>query len=59
MNNERRKEIANEYLARNNGDAQAAFDELTTLLHKHLPMEAEEFLYLCEARIILKKKCQS
>ena len=59
MNNERRKEIANEYLARNNGDAQAAFDELTALLHKRLPMEAEEFLYHCEARMILKKKFQS
>ena len=53
------EEIANEYLARNNSDAQAAFDELTALLHKHLPMETEEFLYHCEARMILKKKCQT
>ena len=59
MNKERRKEIANEYLARNNGDAQSAFDELTALLHKYLPMEAEDFLYHCEARMILKKKTQT
>ena len=55
----RQEEIANEYLAKNNGNAQAAFDELTALLHKHLPMEAEELLYHCEARMILKKKYQS
>ena len=56
MNNARRKEIANEYLARNNGDAQSAFDELTSFLLSPLPVEEEKFIYHCEARMILKKK---
>ena len=52
----RQREIVNEYLARNGGDAQAALDELSTFLEQSPPMELEEFCFHQSARMILRKE---
>ena len=52
----RQREIVNEYLARNDGNAQAALDELIAFLAQCPPMELEEFCFHQAARMILRKE---